>query len=426
MVKVDIHGKTVGFLSEDDNYVEFQYSEEMLNSGIELAPLLIPLQEGIAFRAPKNSRDSFQGLPHFISDALPDQFGNKLIEAHYAKKGISAAGVSQLDRLAYVGTKAMGALEFQPMTSETKERQALLEIKQLMKDARSAIEGRIDDVSADFIRIGSTAGGARPKALIAMHPENKTLVAGNEVVPKGYEHYLLKFDGLEQQTPIDANALSIEYAYYRMAKSCGIDIMPSKQLHEGKASHFMTARFDRNGNKKIHSQTLCGMGGFDFNMRNTFSYSDYFSVVNNLNLDDSQKMEAFKRMVFNVAGVNHDDHTKNFSFLMDDDGRWSLSPAYDLSYNHGNKWTKEHFLLINGKDSDITYQDLILESNLLGLSEQERSKAITDITEVFLDGWESHALASGVSDGVMLDIKDDIFQNSKTLTPPGGFDNESK
>ncbi len=276
MIKVMIYGQNVGYLSEINNKIEFSYDRDFLNSGLELSPLLLPLQEGIF--SPTPFRDTtFKGLPHFIADALPDHFGNRLIDSFFAKKGISPANVSVLDRLSYVGNKAIGALEFEPMHVTKASTQHVLEIKKIIADARKAIRGEIDEVSADFIHIGSSAGGARPKALIAINHNTNEIVAGNEQIPEGFEHYLIKFDGIN---PADHTAApdalggytNIEYAYYLMAVKCGLTMPSCSQLHEGGALHFLTSRFDRNHNKKTHVQTLCGMTGIDWSV-NTISYT---------------------------------------------------------------------------------------------------------------------------------------------------------
>lgn len=419
MVLVKIFGQNVGVLRGDNHHVEFSYVSEFLNSGIELSPLLLPLGEGVYSFSSRNNT-TFKGLPEFIADALPDRFGNQLINAYFANKGRSPASVTALERLSYTGKKAMGALEFEPVEGFSGRYGQALEIKKIVSDARKAVKGELQNVSMDFIQIGSSAGGARTKALIAMHPKTKEVLAGNEIVPEGFENFLIKFDGMniEGSRSVPQGYTNIEYAYYLMAKECGINMKHSFLIQEEGLRHFMTSRFDRNGNDKIHIQTLCGMAGIDFDVPQLSGYKELFSTILNLNLSVQNQREAFTRMVFNVLSVNHDDHTKNHSFMMDEYGQWCLSPAYDLTHNFSknvNAWTKEHALLVNGKGIDITAKDMILESDALFLDTSEKMDIIQRVSEVILDGWTAFANVAQVSTVKIENIQRDLVQANKGL-----------
>lgn len=383
MLTVKIYGRIIGYLSKDNKHIHFEYDPGFQQSGFEVSPFIFPVS---SIRSQKRiSNDTFKGLPEFIADALPDNFGNRVIDSYFAKKGQSKSDVSVLDRLSYVGSKAIGALEFEPYLASKEGYQAPLEVNKLVQDARSAIKGDIESVSQELISIGSSAGGARPKALIGATSDFKNIIAGQYDLPEGFEHYLIKFDGVDKESvECDPQGYSnIEYAYFLMARDSGIDISDSFLLGEGEREHFVTKRFDRQGNQKIHVQTLCAMSGIDFNEFQSGSYSDYFSAVINLGLPVSSQEDAFRRMVFNVLGVNRDDHTKNFSFLLSSDGTWSLAPAYDITHAYNevnpNAWTREHNLLINGKGLDISRDDLILESSLLSLNKSVKNKVIDQV-----------------------------------------------
>ncbi len=417
MILVKLFGQKVGILRESFRQIEFSYTQEFLNSDIELSPLLLPLQKGI-FKFTNRNDKTFKGLPEFIADALPDKFGNQLIDSYFASKGRSPASITVLERLSYTGAKAIGALEFEPVESSGSNYGQALEIKKIVADARKAIQGDLQDISSDFIQIGSSAGGARPKALIAMHPKTKKVLAGNDLVPEQFEHFLIKFDGVN----IDGNKMepqkytNIEYAYYLMANDCGINIQNCSLVNEAESQHFITSRFDRKGNDKIHTQTMCGMTGIDFDVPQIAGYKDLFSTILNLGLGASDQKEAFTRMVFNVLAVNHDDHTKNHSFIMSRTGEWSLSPAYDLTHNFSKNvaaWTKEHSLLINGKGIGITAKDMLVEASLLSLSDSEKIEIIQNVSEVIMDNWHEYATRSGVSSQKILSIKSDLETANK-------------
>jgi len=418
MIQVTLYGKSLGFIIEQGKKHRFEFSKEWLESGFDISPVLYGLEHNEPIIT-VSRKDSFMGIPEFLSDALPDKFGNKVIDAYFLKKGIAKKDITVLDRLAYLGKKAIGALEFAPAKNNDSSYQHPLVINKLVSDARSAINGDISEVSQDLIQVGSSAGGARPKALICANSDFSDIRSGLlEDLPASFEHYLIKFDGVDSKSnETDPKGYSnIEYAYYLMAKDAGIEMSPCFLVGEGARQHFVTKRFDRLNGQKRHIQTLCAMTGLDFNDHQAGSYSDYFSVLNVLNLDYVSKLEAFRRMVFNVLAVNRDDHTKNFSFILEKDGTWKLAPAYDITHAYNEKnpnaWTREHNLLINGKGSGISKEDLIEEAQCLELKEGDIERACGKILTV-LSHWESYASKSGVLPHKVKQIKQHM-EDAKT------------
>lgn len=413
MIHVKIYGQSLGFIEVKNKKVNFQYSEFWLNQGFEVSPLITPLT-GNMF-SDRLSNDSFRGLPSFIADALPDKFGNKIIDAFYAKQGLSPHDISIEERLSYLGNKPMGALEFEPIIDAVNNNHSPLELSKLVMDARNAINGNITEVTHDLIEIGSSAGGARPKAIIGANHDFSTIVHGHSVLPQGFEHYLIKFDGVdENNAQCDPKGYTnIEYVYSLMAQDAGIDMMECQLIPNGGLAHFVTKRFDRKQNDKIHTATLCGLTKLDFNVFQTASYSDYFDTINLLNLDKKSKEEAFRRMVFNVLGVNRDDHTKNFSFLLNRSGKWSLAPAYDLTHAYNevnpNAWTREHNLLINGKGLKITFKDMLAESECLELSKTTRLEITKEVIAA-LGNWQSLSQTHNVLEHKRTQIQSHIHQ----------------
>ena len=411
MLSINIYGKTIGYLHIENRLIQFEYDPAFKTSGIEVSPFLLPLSANGFSNRP--SDDTFKGLPEFISDALPDRFGNQVINSYFAKQGVSAAQIDVVQRLSYVGKKAIGALEFEPQEAYLNNYQVPLEVDKLVQDARSAINGRIGEVSSELISIGSSAGGARPKALIGATPDFKEIIAGQYDVPDGFEHYLIKFDGVDADNiECDPQGYSnVEYAYFLMARESGIDIMDSYLLGEGERQHFVTKRFDRSNNQKIHVQTLCALTGIDFNAFQSGSYADYFAAVINLGLSFNEQKEAFRRMVFNVLAVNRDDHTKNFSFSLSPSGRWSLAPAYDVTHAYNeinpNAWTREHNLLINGKGLKITLQDMLIESSILSLNNTQKIEIVQRVIDS-VNKWPDFANQARVKPEKIRSIKQHI------------------
>lgn len=376
VIEVRIWGQRVGAVSLDParGCYAFEYAPRWVAGGVELAPLMMPLGDAVQpFVFPDLSRDTYRGLPGLLADALPDAFGNALVDAWMAQHGIDPAAVTTLDRLAYMGRRGLGALEFRPARGAQRETASAIEMKQLVEAARRAVRGDLADdretkaALANIIRVGTSAGGARAKAVIAWNPKTDEVRSGQFDAAPDFEHWLVKFDGVDpaaREGAALANSADfgrIEYAYYLMATEAGIQMAPCRLLEENGRAHFMTKRFDRDGDRKNHVLTLCGMAHLDFRQRETHGYEQLFTSISRLGLGDDALDQAFRRMVFNVFAQNCDDHPKNVAFLRKQDGAWELAPAYDMTHAHNSRgeWTYQHLLSVAGKFRDITEADLL-------------------------------------------------------------------
>ena len=368
VVEVRLWGQQVGAvapLAGRPGYYEFEYAPAFVREGIELAPLQMPLARGRRHAFPSLEQQTFHGLPGLLADALPDRFGNALIDEYLARHGVPAQQISSLQRLLYIGRRAMGALEFEPAKGQTRGAVAAtpLALARLVEDARRALQGELAAVTQDILDIGSSAGGARAKAVIGWNHATGEVLSGQFELPPGFEHWLLKFDvGGEGLLGHSAGFGRVEYAHYRMATEAGIHMNPCRLLEENGRAHFMTRRFDRDGNDKLHVQTLCAMAHLDFNAPYVHSYEQYLRTVLQLGLGADALEQAWLRCVFNVAAANCDDHTKNLAFVMDRSGSWRLAPAYDTCFAHNpaaGRWTRQHQMLVAGKAWDITAADLL-------------------------------------------------------------------
>ena len=368
VVEVRIWEQSVGAvapLQGKPGFYEFQYTPAFDNSGLELSPLLMPLKAKRRFSFPGLAQDTFHGLPGLLADALPDKFGNALIDEYLTRHGSRAEEITTLQRLVYVGRRAMGALEFEPAIAQTRSPAMIvpLDMAHLVEDARRALRGDLGKIAQEIMDIGSSAGGARAKAVIGWNPRTNEVVSGQFNLPREYEHWLLKFDvGSEGVLGNSAGFGRIEYAHYLMALEAGIEMSESRLLEEGGRAHFMTKRFDRRGNEKVHVHSLCGLMHLDFNTPYVHGYEQYLRAALELKLDAPALEQAWLRCVFNVAAVNCDDHTKNFAFMLDQTGKWNIAPAYDTCFSHNpaaGKWTRQHQMLVGGKAWGITDVDLI-------------------------------------------------------------------
>jgi serine/threonine-protein kinase HipA len=357
---------------------------------------------GEIYRFPALPRDTFYGLPGLLADVLPDKFGNALIDAWLATQGRTADSFNIIERLCYSGRRGMGALEFEPATNpatakpaETLEVARLVDLASEVLSNREQLQTRFgsDDAAAlsDILRVGTSAGGARAKAVIAWNPETKEVRSGQidtESQP-GFSHWLLKFDGVKSNKDKELDDpkgySSLEYAYSLMAKAAGIDMMPCDLLEENGRRHFLTKRFDRtDSGEKIHMQSLCGIAHFDFNLAGAYSYEQCFLIMRQLGLSTAEMEQQFRRMVFNIVARNQDDHVKNIAFLMDKRGNWQLSPAYDItfSYNPTGRWTSTHQMSMNEKVDDFTLDDFN-QCGKTALLKRGRAKIIVaEITDV--------------------------------------------
>lgn len=415
---VKMWGHTVGYLgwNPKGGYAAFEYEPEFLKLGLDISPVYMTVDEaqrsGEIFFFPENRNKTYLGLPGILADALPDKFGNRVINSWLARNNRETASFSPIERLCYMGSRGMGALEFFPSnhpsqlnTPSPVEVKELVRLAQDIMDERKKLnanmgQGDTDktDAMLDILKVGISAGGARPKAVIAMNKEGN-IISGQGVVPKGYTHWILKFDGVTDEELGEPKGYGrIEYAYYLMAKDAGIDIEPSMILEEGGRAHFMTKRFDRDGNKKLHMLSLCGMAHYDFNMAGAYSYEQLFSVMRGLkDIGMPQFEQQYRRILFNVVARNQDDHTKNISFLMGPDGTWHLSPAYDVtySYNPNGLWTNVHQMSLSGKRDRFTSQDLIDLGSFAGLSDAD--EILEEILNT-VEKWPAFAATAGVPD----------------------------
>ncbi len=368
LVEVKIWGQTVGAVAPlrgRPGVYEFQYAPSFAQSKIELSPLHVPLNLNRSYSFPNLRVETFYGLPGFLADALPDKFGNAVIDAFLKSQKIGS--ITTLQRLLYVGRRATGALEFEPAIADRNEHHVAtsLQMAHLVEDARRALRGEIMQDAQDIMDVGSSAGGARAKAVIGWNPVSKEVVSGQFDLPHGFEHWLLKFD-VEKDVRtlgISAGFGRTEYAYHLMALNAGLTMNPCSLFEENGRAHFMTKRFDREGNKKLHMHSLCGLAQLDFNMPYAHSYDQYFRTILNMNLGAAAIQQAWIRCAFNVASVNCDDHTKNFAFLLNDQNEWQLAPAYDVCFSHDpdqEKKTSKHQMMVNGKVANITKADLLI------------------------------------------------------------------
>jgi serine/threonine-protein kinase HipA len=411
VIEVRIWGQRVGAVAPDPRlgcYV-FAYDPAWRRAGIELAPLQLSIGDlHTSFAFPNLAEPSYRRLPGLLADALPDDFGNALIDVWMTGKGVDKRAVTTLDRLAYMGKRGMGALEFKPARGAHRESAEPLQMQALVETARQVIHGDLSgDIQAraalaNIIRVGTSAGGARAKAVVAWNPQTDEIRSGQfEVVP-GFEHWLLKFDGVggDRELGIGAEYGRIEYAYHLMARAAGIDMSPCRLLEENGRAHFMTRRFDRDvvdgRTVKHHVQTLCAMDHLDYKQRATHAYAQLFMVVARLQLGDEAIGQAFRRMAFNVMAKNCDDHTKNFSFRLKQGGAWELALAYDLThaYNPEGEWTYQHLMSVNGKFRDIARADLLVEADRFGVRRPQ--DLLADVRSA-LDQWPRFAKEAGVS-----------------------------
>lgn len=370
-IEIKAWGKRVGAVAREPtkNYYAFEYDPAWIRSGVELAPIAMPLaQADEPFIFTELPEATFKRLPALLADALPDDFGNALIDAWMADRGIRKDAVTALDRLAYMGKRGMGALTFGPMRGPIPTKPMAVEMGSLVEAARKAVHGDFDGddhaqaALKQIIQVGTSAGGARAKATIAWNPTTEEVRTGQFDIPEGFEAWLLKFDGMgtDNQLGPSKSYGRIEYAYHRLARAAGVDMSDCRLLRENGRAHFMTRRFDRTGNQRHHMQTLCAMSHLDYKQVGTHSYNQLFQVANTLRLGQEAMVQILRRMVLNVLGVNNDDHTKNFSFLMRQGGPWELAPAYDIThaYRPGSEWVAEHQMSINGKFDNITRTDV--------------------------------------------------------------------
>ena len=422
VIEVRIWGQRVGAVAPDPRlgcYV-FAYDPAWRRSGIELAPLTMPLADPRpSFVFPELGDAGYKRLPGLLADALPDDFGNALIDAWMSARGVERRAVTTLDRLAYMGRRGMGALEVKPARGAHRESAEPLAMKSLVESARRIIRADLSGdlqaqaALANIIRVGTSAGGARAKAVVAWQPQTGELRSGQFDAAPGFEHWLLKFDGVGKDAELGGGADygRIEYAYHLMATAAGIRMSPCRLLEESGRAHFMTRRFDRDVvdgvTTRHHVQTLCAMSHVDYKQRATHAYAQLFMAVARLGLGDEAIGQTFRRMAFNVMARNCDDHTKNFAFRLQQGGSWELAPAYDVTYAHNPKgqWTYQHLLGVNGRFSGITRADLLLEADRFGV--RRPLDALADVRAA-LDAWPEFARQAGLAEPTIAAVGSDF------------------
>jgi len=423
ILKVRLWNKDVAVVNwnEEKEFATVEFFDGFIRENLDIAPLFMPLEDlrrgNKMFSFPSHKNKTFKGLPGLLADSLPDDYGNSIIDEWFAAKQMPVQ-ITPLDRLSYIGKRAMGALEYEPATDISGLNEAaLVEIEELTKLAQNILNRREaffvkltegNQNLINILRVGTSAGGAKPKAIIAINEVTGEIRSGQVQAPDGFGYWLLKFDGVEGGK-INDNPLGIgriEYAYYKMAIDCGINMSECRLLEDSEHAHFMTKRFDRDDNgEKLHTQTLCALAHFDRDER--FSYEQIFQTMRKLYLPYAEMEQMFRRMIFNVVARNHDDHTKNHSFIMNKSGEWSLAPAYDLcySYSPSGKWTSQHQLSLNGKRNDFTFDDLLAVAKKMDI--KNANGMIKEIISVIAK-WEEYAKKSNVN-------KEYVSLISKTL-----------
>lgn len=415
LIEVRIWNRRVGAVAWDQNlgsYV-FEYDQKWVRDGVQLAPIKMPtritnsVNAGIRlFHFGELDESTFKHLPGMLADALPDRFGNQLIDAWMASRGYRPEQISTLDRLAYMSKRGMGALEFRPSRGGKPIASSVpIVMVSLVEQARRAFQGKLEEndhaskALNQLISVGTSAGGARAKAVLGWNPQTDEIVAGQFDLDDGFEHWLLKFDGVGADNTLGPSQQygRIEYAYYRMATLAGIEMQPSRLFHEAERAHFMTKRFDRDGNKKIHLQSLCALQHMSYNFTKVHAYESLFLTARELGLGDAAMTQLFVRMAFNVAARNQDDHTKNFAFLMREGGSWELAPAYDVTFamDLDNHWLSSHQMSVAGKFDGIVRDDLRKVADRFSIA---GTTAAIDSVNAALAAWPTVAAEAAIKE----------------------------
>ena len=410
LAEVRLWGHRVGAVVEDeDRVITFEYDPAFVGTGLQISPVHLPLSVRGPVQFPELRRpEAFGGLPGVLADALPDRFGNAVIRRYFEERGTPGLEMSPVQRLLYVGNRAMGALEFRPaMEASHRGNETPLEVADLVSQARHVIEGRTDVAVPEIIRVGSSAGGMRPKALVLWDEGTGMIRSGHAKPRNGETQWILKFDGVSPASSPEYPGemrvdraprpyMRIEHCYTQMARMAGIETVETRLLRERDYHHLLIRRFDLSGAERIHQHTLGGMQHIDYNQPGAYSYEGYLRTILSLNLGYPAMEEGFRRVVFNVAAVNQDDHVKNLSFLLDESGQWRLSPAYDLTFAMGGGFTRRHQMSVGGKREGITPDDLRTLARKFGI-DGDGQEAI-DAVGTALGHWEELASAVGVDE----------------------------
>lgn len=422
VARVNMYGFPVGtfYWNEARQVAQFEYDSSFVGRGLEPSPLMMPVRAGRVYSFAALDQATFKGLPGMLADSLPDTYGRALFDRWLAMTGRTSS--NPVEVLCFLGKRCMGALEYEPALEMTQEAQAPIEIDALVDVAREALAQKSSfraDLSEDkkkaisaILQLGTSAGGQRAKAVIAYNPTTGEVRSGQVKAPLGFEYYLIKLDGVTAQAGFKPteNFGRLEYSFYLLAQACGIEMSPCSLIEENGRAHFLTKRFDRRQGKKIHMQTLCGIAHYDYRLHKAYSYEQAFNVMRQLKLPYDAAVEMFRRMVFNVVVRNQDDHTKNISFLMDEKGKWSLSPAYDMgyAYNRDGGWTNTHQMSINNKFDEINRQDLLLFASKNNI--KDASSIINEVCEKAAH-WSQMAQECGVPSSMIDEILPNMFLN---------------
>ncbi len=407
VARANMYGIPVGTFRWDEQYevARFEYDPNFIERGLEPSPLMMPVREGRVYSFASLDRETFKGLPGLLADSLPDTYGRALFDKWLALTGRTSS--NPIETLCFMGKRCMGALEFEPAMDVAYDPNAQFEIDSLVSVASDALAEKSSfgtnlnedkkAAIAEILRLGTSAGGQRAKAIIAYNKETGEVRSGQVEVPEGFDYYLIKLDGVSATAGFKetGNYGRLEYSFYKLAKACGIDMTECSLIEENGRAHFLTKRFDRQNGKKVHMQTLCGIAHFDYRLHRAYSYEQAFNVMRALRLPYSEAQEMFRRLVFNVVVRNQDDHTKNISFLMDESGKWRLSPAYDMGYAYNPKggWTATHQMSVNGKFDNITSEDLLVFARQNNI--KDSASIIDGICEA-ASNWPALAVGCGV------------------------------
>ncbi len=422
---VILWGTTVGYfhLEEGAKHVSFEYDRDFVRRGIEISPLMMPLSNRV-YEFPELATPAFKGVPGLLADSLPDRFGNAVIDQWLAAEGRTPESFSVVERLCYTGKRGMGALEYKPATRLPARETDRIDIARLVDFASSVLAAREnihlsahDDMTYNqLLKLGTSAGGARAKAIIAYNKETGDIRSGQVDLDKGYDYWLIKFDGVARNGDHDLEDVPeytlIEYAYYQMALRAGIVMSECKLLEEGGRKHFMTKRFDRVDGKKLHMQSLGAISHIDYNEPGLCSYELAALTARRLGLPSSDIEQFYRRMIFNVLAVNQDDHVKNISFLMDRNGIWTLSPAYDVTFacDSRNRWLQAHQMTINGKKSDILMSDMIACGRNMDITTSKCMKIINEV-KAAVNEWPKVAQSVEIREKTIDLINGEIGEN---------------
>lgn len=421
---IHLWGRTIGAVSwnERKKIAFFEYTPAFLKSGIELSPLMMPLAPGV-FSFPSLSRQTFHGLPGLLADALPDKFGNMLINQWLANQGRKPESFNPVERLCYIGKRGIGALEFEPTQGPKYSTSRKLQMNDLVALASEILTHRTqlktsfselkrERALKDILQVGTSAGGARAKAVIAWNSKTNEVRSGQVDSEDGFSYWIIKFDGVSGNKDKELDDPKgyglIEYAYHLMAKDAGIKMMESRILTEGGRAHFMTKRFDRDiYNKKLHMQSLCGLAHYDYNQAGAYSYEQSLQVIRQLGMPMASLEEQYRRMAFNVIARNQDDHVKNIAFLMNKQGEWSLAPAFDVtySYNPSGSWTANHQMTLNGKRDNFTMVDFVACAKS-SMMKRGRAQTIMNEVENAVKRWPEFAAQAQVANKASRQIQE--------------------